>query len=202
MIRDTESVMDDLFLSYNKILKIFKKMNVKTASNKDVTYSDLKEACRLMQMKHSKCRWRFTQKKQNKYYILIEGFYWLQFVYFQNEKKQIDADIYFFEERIKQYEKLLHHEPKKFWMKDMSISELTFYFNRAFTTIENNVSKMNKATNGVYKYIKDNKIMVSSSGIEWLCKNCFKKKYLELLEEYKMELTEKYMEAGYPYDNF
>ena len=33
-------------------------------------------------------------------------------------------------------------------------------------------------------------------------KNCFKQKYLELLEEYKMELTEKYIEAGYIYDEF
>ena len=29
-----------------------------------------------------------------------------------------------------------------------------------------------------------------------------KQKYLELLEEYKMELTEKYIENGYLYDNF
>lgn len=32
--------------------------------------------------------------------------------------------------------------------------------------------------------------------------NVFKQKYLELLEKYKMELTEKYIKAGYPYDHF
>ena len=35
-----------------------------------------------------------------------------------------------------------------------------------------------------------------------VCKNIFKEKYLQLLEEYKMELTELYIESGYPYDEF
>ena len=55
---------------------------------------------------------------------------------------------------------------------------------------------------GQYKFLIDNKVVIPSKGVEWLCKNVFKKKYLELLEEYKMELTEKYIEAGYPYDHF
>ena len=38
--------------------------------------------------------------------------------------------------------------------------------------------------------------------IKWICKNVFKQKYLELLEKYKMELTELYIKAGYPYDHF
>lgn len=44
--------------------------------------------------------------------------------------------------------------------------------------------------------------MIASKGVEWISKNIFKQNYLELLERYKMELTEKYIEAGYPYDNF
>ena len=44
--------------------------------------------------------------------------------------------------------------------------------------------------------------MSDKEGVEWICKNVFKQKYLELLEKYKMELTEMYIEAGYPYDNF
>ena len=46
------------------------------------------------------------------------------------------------------------------------------------------------------------KAKIYKEGIEWLCKNCFRHKYLELLEEYKMELTEIYIEKGYPYDVF
>ena len=49
---------------------------------------------------------------------------------------------------------------------------------------------------------RNNEVYVYSKGIELLCKECFKQKYLEILEEYKMELTEKYIAEGYPYDNF
>ena len=80
--------------------------------------------------------------------------------------------------------------------------ELKEYFNRCAGTIKNNIIKMNKATNGIYRYKKDGKYIISKQGIEWLCKNCFKQKYLELLEDYKMELTQKYMDEGYIYDNF
>lgn len=57
-------------------------------------------------------------------------------------------------------------------------------------------------TNINFRYIKDNEYWITDKGIEWLCKNVFKQKYLELLENYKMELTEKYIEAGYIYDNY
>ena len=53
-----------------------------------------------------------------------------------------------------------------------------------------------------YKSYVNGKVVISSNGIKWICKNVFKEKYLALLEEYKMELTEVYIEAGYPYDEF
>lgn len=53
-----------------------------------------------------------------------------------------------------------------------------------------------------FTYYDNDKLFISKEGIEWLYKNYFKLKYLELLEEYKMELTEKYIEAGYAYDEF
>ena len=53
-----------------------------------------------------------------------------------------------------------------------------------------------------YKFLVNNKVIISKKGVEWICKNVFKKKYLELLEKYKMELTELYIETGYPYDEF
>lgn len=51
--------------------------------------------------------------RSRKYFILIEGYYWLLNVYFQKEKALIDADINFFEDRIKQYEELLKVEKNK-----------------------------------------------------------------------------------------
>ena len=52
------------------------------------------------------------------------------------------------------------------------------------------------------RFEENNEVYVSSEGIELLCKECFKQKYLEILENYKMELTEKYIAAGFPYYNF
>ena len=53
-----------------------------------------------------------------------------------------------------------------------------------------------------YRYVEKDNFIITKEGIEWLCKNCFKQKYLEILENYKMELTEKYIRSGYIYDNF
>ncbi len=65
------------------------------------------------------------------------------------------------------------------------------------------MSGMSVANAGnTFTYCDNDKSYVLKEGIEWLCKNCFKQKYLELSEEYKMELTEKYIKAGYSYDNY
>lgn len=40
-----------------------------------------------------------------------------------------------------------------------------------------------------FTYYYNDKLLVSKEDIEWLYKNCFKPKYLELLEKYKIELT-------------
>ena len=55
---------------------------------------------------------------------------------------------------------------------------------------------------GKYKFLINDNVVVSNKGVEWLCKNIFKQKYLELLEKHKMELTELYIERGYIYDEF
>ena len=47
-----------------------------------------------------------------------------------------------------------------------------------------------------YKFLVNKKVIISKKGVEWICKNVFKQKYLELLEKYKMELTELYIEVG------
>ena len=56
--------------------------------------------------------------------------------------------------------------------------------------------------NSNYTYAENDNFVNTKEGIQWLCKNCFKQKYLELLESYKMDLTEKFIKAGYIYDNF
>ena len=202
MITDTEKELDKIYLSYSKILRKLKMQNIKTKDSKDITFNYLSVAINDMVKKHPLCRWKNKKINGKKFYVLIEGYYWLIYVYFQYEKEQIDADIEFFETRIKQYEELLHIKTEKvLWNEDMFILQLPNYFNRTIGTIYNAISKMKKLTNGRYTYYEKGKCKISKEGIEWLCKNCFKQKYLELLEQYKMELTELYIKAGYPYDN-
>lgn len=201
MVRDSENENNKIYLSYKKILNLLNIQNIKTSMNKDIDYKILLQAIRIMEKKHPICRWRQIRAKDNKHYILIEGFYWLSFVYFQHSQKQIDADIDFFKLRISQYQKLLNIKSKKFWLREYKLVELIDYFDRSEITIKKAISKMIKY-NKDYMFIRENKYFVTNEGIEWLCKNIFKQKYLEILEKYKMELTELYIKAGYPYDLF
>lgn len=203
MYRDSEKELDKIFMSYNKILLRFKSLNIKTKNGKEITHKDLRKAISVMVKKHPTCRWQSEKIRSKKYYILFEGYLWLMYVYFQSEKNQIEADIDFFEMRIKEYEKLLKIDSNSFWNEDMPLLELPKYFNRKLDTINRAIIKMAKVNFGnTYTHCENNKVIIAKEGIEWLCKNLFKQKYLELLEKRKMELTEKYIEAGYPYDHF
>ena len=180
-----ESKLDEVFLSYDKILFRLNIQEIKSKEKKDITHKDLRKAITVMQMKHKNCRWKSEKIRSKNSYILIEGYYWLKYVYFNNEKKLIDADIEFFEERIKSYEKLLKVESKNLFERDMNLEELSRYFKRKYETIEKAIWKMIKV-NSNYRYVLKNEFVITKEGIEWLSKNCFKYKYLELLENYKM----------------
>lgn len=202
MPTNTKKELDKVYLSYSKILYRLQAQNIKTAKGKEITEMDLRQAVIIMDKKHHNCRWKQMKIKKNRFYILIEGYYWLIYVYFQKDKKLIDADIDFFIARNKQYEQLLNIKTKTFWNEDMYVYSLPEYFNRVKGTVLNSITKLKKATDKKYIYYENEKQKITKEGIEWLCKNCFKHKYLELLEEYKMELTEEYIKAGYIYDNF
>ena len=203
MWRDSEQILDSIFLSYNKILKRLKLLGITTKHGKEVKHVDLRKAVDVMLEKHTTCRWRSEKVRSRKYFILVEGYDWIKFVYFEKEKSLIDADVEFFETRIKLYEDFLKVEHNEnWWNEDMDIKQLCKYFDRKEITIRKAIKKM--CDNGFenYKFSIDGKVVISSKGVEWLCKNVFKQKYLELLEKYKMELTELYIERGYIYDEF
>ena len=203
MYPNSEQALDSVFLSYDKILKKLHRLGLTTKQGKEITELDLRKAIDVMLKKHPTCRWRSEKMRSRKYFILIEGYYWLLNVYFQKEKSLIDADINFFEDRIKQYEELLKVENNQnWWNEDMDIKQLCKYFDRKEITIRKAIKKI--CDNGFekYKFLIKNKVVISSKGVEWLCKNVFKKKYLKLLEKYKMELTELYIEKGYIYDEY
>ena len=203
MYVNSEQVLDSVFLSYDKILKKLHQLGLTTKQGKEITELDLRKAIDVMLEKHPTCRWRSEKIRSRKYFILIEGYYWLSNVYFQKEKSLIDADINFFEDRIKLYEELLKVENNQnWWNEDMDIKQLCNYFDRKEITIRKAIKKMCDSGFEQYKFLINGKVVISSKGIEWLCKNVFKRKYLELLEKYKMELTELYIERGYIYDEF
>ena len=203
MYRDSEQALESIFVSYNKILKRIKLLSVTTKYGKEITHKDLRKAIEVMLKKHPTCRWRSEKVKSRKYFILAEGYAWLLQVYFNKEKSLIDADVDFFEDRIRQYEELLKVEHNEnLWNEDMNIKQLCEYFNKKDITVRKAIKKMCKSGFIEYKFFVNNKVVVSSRGVEWLCKNVFKQKYLELLEKHKMELTEKYIKAGYIYDHF
>lgn len=200
---DSEQFFDSIFLSYNKILERLHVLGITTKNGKEISELDLRRAVDVMIKKHPTCRWRSEKIRSRKYFVLIEGYYWLTQVYFQKEKSLIDADIDFFKLRIKQYEELLKVEHNEnWWNENMDIKQLCEYFNRQDITVRKAIKKMCDSGFEEYKFLVDNKVVISSKGVEWICKNVFKQKYLELLEKYKMELTELYIEAGYPYDYF
>lgn len=203
MRMDSEQILDSIFLSYNKILKRLHLLGKTTKNGKEISHTDLRRAIDVMIEKHPTCRWRSQKIKSRKYFILIEGFAWLNQVYFQKEKSLIDADVNFFEDRIRQYEDLLKIEHNEhWWNENMDIKQLCEYFDKKDITVRKAIKKMCDSGFEEYKYLANNKVIISSKGVEWICKNVFKQKYLELLEKYKMELTKLYIEAGYPYDNF
>lgn len=203
MKRDSEQVLDSIFLSYNKILKRLHLLGITTKHGKEITHMDLRKAVDVMVKKHPTCRWRSEKIRSRKYFILIEGYEWLKRVYFQKEKSLIDADVDFFKTRIKLYEEFLKLEHNEnWWNEDMNIKQLCKYFDRKDITVRKAIKKMCDYGLSEYKFLINNKVVISKEGVEWICKNVFKQKYLELLEKHKMELTEKYIKAGYIYDNF
>lgn len=197
---DSEDVLDKIFLSYNKIILKLKNENITTKNNKEVNQKDLRQAINIMNKKHNKCRWLSNKNISKKYYVLIEGYYWLKLVYFQKEKKQIDADIEFFEKRIELYEKLLKVEKQNMFDKDINYKDLENCLNRKESTIRKLISKIEKEED--IKFYKDNQVFITSKGFQIICKTYCKDIYLKLLENYKMQLTEEYIKAGCPYDNF
>ena len=118
---------------------------------------------------------------------------------FSKWKKANRCRYRFFCDRIKQYEELLHLESKNLFCEDVPYLELDSFFNRKERTIQKALKNIEKRYNKNF-IIKRDIDYVSSDGIEILCKKYFKQKYLQILEEYKMELTELYIKADYPYD--
>ena len=105
-------------------------------------------------------------------------------MYFEKEKSLIDTDVEFFETRIKLYEDFLKVEHNENWCnEDMDIKQLEKYFNRAESSIRKAIKKMCDKGFSNYKYLDNNKVIISRKGVEWICKNVFKQKAFRVIGE-------------------
>ena len=169
--------LDNIFMSYEKILRRLKLIGINTKYGKEITHKDLRYAVSIMLKKHPTCRWRSEKIKSRRYFILYEAYLWLIHVYFKTEKSQIDADIDFFECRIKAYEELLKIEhDENWWNENMNFEQMKEYFNRTESSVRKAIKKMCDSGLDNYKYLIGDKVVVSKNGIEWICKNVFKQK--------------------------
>ena len=175
-MRDSERELDNIFLSYNKILKRLNSRGYKTKNGKEITHKDLRYAVDFMIKKHPTCKWRSNKVKSRKFYVIDEGYWWLVDVFFQNEKDLIDADIEFFKDRIEKYENFLKVQPKELFTNDISYSKLENFFNRKLYTIKRAIRTLENKYSINLRFKKDNRMYIYSKGIELLCKECFKQK--------------------------
>ena len=66
---DSQNQLDNIFLSYNKILKRLKINNITTKNNNEITHKDLRLAVSTMLRKHPNCRWQSNKIKSKRYFI-------------------------------------------------------------------------------------------------------------------------------------
>lgn len=205
---NSEDIRKLIFMNYKEILEDFQKRKMKTKRGAEISHTDLRYAIQVMNEKHSSCRWQSEKIKKRYYYIQYEGVIWLREVYFSDyESKLIDKDVVWFRNRIQWYQRQFDKnniEYPKFELKinDMTKKELSIYMNKSVSTIENGLRDYEKATGENIRKYEDGELKISESTIEWLIKNKYKNKYLQLLEDYKMLLTEIYKKNGGYYDNF
>lgn len=204
----SEDVRKLMFMNYKEILSDFNNRGLTTKGSKPITHTDLRKAIQVMQQKHSLCRWRSERIKQRYYYIQYEGVLWLRNVYFNSyDMKFIDKDIKWFKNRIiwyqNQFDKNNIDYPEfSFNVDTMNKIQLSRYFDKSISTIENALRMYEKNTSLKDRCYKDGKLQVQSSAVIWLIENQFKYKYIEILESYKMELTEIFKANGGYYDNY
>lgn len=204
----SEEIRKLIFLDYKEILEELEKRNLKTKSGKEITHTDLRYAITIMNEKHSSCRWQSEKIKKKYYYIQYEGFIWLRDVYFSSyDMKFIDKDVKWFENRILWYKNQFNKNNIEYPDIDykiiaMSKKELAKYFNRSIRTIENGIREYESTQRKNIRNYKEDKLEINEAAIEWLLKNKFKDKYVKLLEDYKMTLTEVFKANGGYYDNY
>lgn len=168
-----------------KILDTLYERNFKTASGCDLMLKDVQNAVSIMDKKHSACEW--VDKNMYNYYLVdLEGYFWLEEVYFNSNLKPLDADVIFFEKLIEDYVKTcevnhIKYEINPMISKDMTYDEFALFVNRKKQTVQKKFYKLPKLQKQKFYYI-DNKKYIDKEVLENLCQKEFKQRYLKYLE--------------------
>lgn len=177
--------------------------NYTTVTGYEILYTDVKDAVRVMNKKHYKCEWVNYDVRTPK--VNLEGYFWIEEVYFNPTMKLTDADIIYFEMLVEKYiqtcnQKNIDYEILPFLEDDISFEEFAKYVNRKINTVRKAYYKLPKLKKQNY-YYQNNERYIPSAIAEELCKKYFKHRYLQYLEELylmiKKVLNEKGVEVEY-----
>lgn len=187
----------------NTVVRSLQERNYITPKGYDIWYSDVKDAVRIMNTKHCECEWVNYDVRIPK--INLEGYFWLEEVYFNSSHKQIDADVIYFEMLVEKYiqtcnQEKIDYDILPFVEKDMTFGEIAKFVNRKINTVRKAYYKLPKLKKQDYYYL-NKKRYIPVNVIEELCRKYFKHRYLKYLEQLylliKKMLSEKGVEVKY-----
>ena len=185
--------------SLNTVVKNLNNRNYFTAYGYKIINKDVYYAISVMQSKHSRCGW--VKKDNNKIRITLEGYYWLEYVYFNKQRLVlIDADISYFEQLLKRYETICHendikYEIFKFIANDMNYKELAVLTHRSQNTVKDYFIQMPEEIKKQSYYLGTTKY-ITANACEKFCKIKFKQCYLHYLENMCLMMKKKIIKEG------
>lgn len=156
-----------------------------------VTEKQLDRAITIMEKRHPLENWLYIREAQNgqkNLYLSLEFVKWLTDVYFNKSASQLDLEIIFYRDAIKQLKDYLHITIPEIEYRDLTLKEMMIFFNKSRNSIDVAVFKMCQALGKDLKYDRDNIVVVKAEGIKWIHENLFRRNYLKFLEEYKIRL--------------
>lgn len=169
-----------------------------TSRGYHILYSDVKNAIRIMNKKHYACEWVNYDTRNPK--INLEGYFWLEDVYFNSRYKQIDADVMYFEFLVEKYiqtcnDKKIDYDILPFLEDDMSFDDVSKFVDRKINTVKKYYYKLPRLKKQNYYYLEGKRYMPVEVAEE-LCMKYFKHRYLKYLEELYIELKKFLSEQG------
>lgn len=156
-----------------------------------ITEEQLDRAIKVMEKRHPLENWIYVRDAQNgqkNLYLSLEFVKWLKDVYFNKDASQLDLEINFYKNAIRELESYLHLQTFKIDYCDLTIKDMMKYFNKSRNSIDVAIYKMNHALDKNLKYIKDDVTFIKAEGIKWIHENLFRRNYLKILEDYKINL--------------